>query len=94
VSELTVDSFVPHVGKRFTLREQGAELELIEARAQPGEPRPGLRAPFALLFRGPAEPILEQRTYEFEHPELETLAIFIVPVGRDDAGIRYEAIFG
>jgi uncharacterized protein DUF6916 len=94
VSDLTVDSFAPHVGERFALPEQGRELELIEARAHPGEPPPGRRAPFALLFRSPVEPILEQRTYEFEHPELGALAIFIVPVGRDDTGIRYEAIFG
>ena len=94
MDELTVDSFAPHVGQRFALPEQGCELELIEARAHPGEPPAGRRAPFALLFRGPAEPILDQRTYVFEHPQLGTLAIFIVPVGRDDAGIRYEAIFG
>jgi hypothetical protein len=49
---------------------------------------------FSLVFRGPVEPLLPQRTYRFVHDELAALDIFIVPIGRDDAGVRYEAIFG
>jgi hypothetical protein len=48
---------------------------------------------FSLVFRGPVEPLLPQRTYRVVHDELAEMDIFIVPIGRDEAGARYEAIF-
>jgi hypothetical protein len=51
------------------------------------------RAPFSLVFRGPKEPVLPQRIYRFEHEHLGDLEIFIVPIGPDDEGMRYEAVF-
>ena len=53
----------------------------------------GGREPFALLFVGPPEPILPQRIYVFQHPGLGQFEIFIVPIGVDGEGTRYEAIF-
>ena len=72
-------------------------LELTEAvplRSRPQDPSGNLRSePFSLLFRGPLTPLLPQRIHRLAHPELGTLEIFIVPVGPDGAGQRYEAIF-
>ncbi|MEW6021171.1 MAG: hypothetical protein AB1807_03415 [Pseudomonadota bacterium] len=48
---------------------------------------------FSLGFRGPAAPQLEQGTYTLDHAVLGTLAIFLVPVGRDAGGVQYQAIF-
>ena len=53
----------------------------------------GARVPFALLFHGPAAPILPQAMYRFEHPALPPLDIFIVPIGPEGDAMRYEAIF-
>jgi hypothetical protein len=39
------------------------------------------------------EPILEQRTYEVEHQDMGLFALFLVPIGPDDEGMRYEAVF-
>ncbi len=65
------------------------QVQLEEVRQQvPGGPES-----FALRFRGPASPLLEQGTYPFTHPQLGTLALFVVPVARDAAGVDYEAIF-
>lgn len=47
---------------------------------------------FRLEFRGPFEPILPQGIYPFRGGE-ECHEIFVVPIGRDDAGTRYEAVF-
>jgi hypothetical protein len=47
---------------------------------------------FRLEFVGPNEPVLPQATYRFASVEAEH-EIFIVPVGRDANGVRYEAIF-
>jgi len=89
--DLTVETFMPHVGSAFT----AGELELTLTAAQPlGEPPPGLRAPFRLEFRGPVDPALAQQMHELTHPALGTLEIFLVPVGRDAAATSYEAIFG
>jgi hypothetical protein len=97
---LTVDAFASAVGEVFVLEDEHAgrlELELLEARAiDPGAPATdagATRAPFSILFRGPAEPMLPQRIYRLQHEAIGTLEIFIVPVARDADGVRYEAIF-
>ena len=69
-----------------------AELELVEVTAHRPNAGPDDR-PFSLLFRGPAAPVLDQRTYLLAHERLGELAIFLVPVGRDAEGVRYEAVF-
>ena len=97
LDRLTVDDFAPAVGDKFSFDagEPGRfELELVEAR--PAEsPGPGWegRAPFNLLFRGPAEPVFGQQIFPLEHPELGRLEIFLVPVGRNEHGADYEAVF-
>ena len=53
-----------------------------------------LRAePFVVVLRGPATPLLPQATYTISHPRLGPLDVFLVPVGVDAAGARYEAMF-
>ena len=94
-AELTLQSFAPLVGEMFRVDLAVAgtlELELSEAGE--GDAGPGSeRDPFRLLFRGPGEPVLAQRTHRLEHPVLGALEIFLVPVGRDARGTSYEAIF-
>ena len=46
---------------------------------------------FAAHFLGPPDPQLPQATYEFRYPGVGAFPLFIVPIGRDDAGVRYEA---
>ena len=48
---------------------------------------------FSLMFRGPAQPVLQQAIHTLEHAVLGTLVIFLVPVGRDAQGVQYQAIF-
>jgi hypothetical protein len=100
LEQLTADSFAPAVGDSFVL-DDGAgirlELELLESRLHhpdaPAVDESGTRAPFSLLFQGPADPVLPQRIYHLEHDSVGPIEIFIVPVGRDDAGTSYEAVF-
>lgn len=101
LADLTHESFLSHLGTEFALRLGPAAalpLTLIEARALGAAPRPRPdgtrpRQPFALLFRGPRQPVLPQRTYRLEHAAMGALELFIVPVGPDEAGLCYEAIF-
>jgi hypothetical protein len=100
LAEVDRDTFANRVGERFRIdaHSPALELELIEVgdagrqAAGPDAAAKGGR-PFQLLFRGPAEPLLPQAIHELGHAELGRLGIFLVPVGPDAEGMRYEAIF-
>lgn len=100
LDKLTVDTFKGEIGKTFRLTPAEGpmlDLVLIEARdlslksSAPG----AKRAPFALVFRSVSSkgPVLPQRIYALENETLGRLEIFLVPIGADKDGVRYEAIF-
>ncbi|HEX8430201.1 MAG TPA: hypothetical protein VF625_02895 [Longimicrobium sp.] len=96
--DLTLDTFAPLVGQEFALDLDGSgtlTLTLIQARStvEEGDTR-RLRAPFALLFRGPRGDSYGQRTYRLENATLGTLELFLVPIQPDAEGTLYEAVFG
>lgn len=100
LQELTVQTFVGHIGSAFRIAIEPAgvlAVELIDAESLSVRNRPtagaSMRAPFNLLFRGPMSPVLPQRIYRFEHDSIGTFELFIVPIGPDAIGMRYEAIF-
>ncbi len=45
------------------------------------------------MFRAPVDAPVEQRIYTLTHPVLNTLQMFLVPVGRSAEGVFYEAAF-
>lgn len=95
---LTRAKFLDYVGTTFRLRrepEPPMELTLSEAKALGpcGAPRGGRREAFSLLFHGPKSFYVPQRIYSLEHDQFGTIEIFLVPVGPDERGMRYEAIF-
>ena len=92
VSELPgLEAFAGCVGDLFRLEGNGQKLEAELVEAEPlGEDR---GRPFALLFRVEDGPTLPQKIYPLEHDRLGRLDLFLVPVGPDEVGMRYEAIF-
>jgi len=66
------------------------ELELVELTEGSSSPR---HEQFALLFHGPQSHFLPQMIYQLEHEQLGELQLFLVPVGRDQSGFQYEAVF-
>ena len=79
---------------RVVSNDSVVDLELIQVDVDQSEVSlPRDRRPFSLLFRGPPEPVLPQRLYAMEHETLGTIEIFIVPIGPDKEGMRYEAVF-
>ena len=95
IETATVETFRPHIGDRFRMGPASGptlDAELIEATKLRDATGDG-RAPFSLVFRGPDEPVLPQRIYPLEHDDLGEIEIFLVPVGPDDDGMRYEAVF-
>ena len=70
------------------------ELRLVEARDRSDLGAAGqARAPFCLLFVGPPDTMLAQGMHPLRHPGLGAMELFLVPVGRDESGVRYEAVF-
>jgi len=95
VTQLVLADFSDHLHQAFDLSSGGnrVAMTLIEVTALKGSATPARTVPFSLMFRGPARPQLSQGTYEFIHPRLGAIAIFIVPVGADENGVTYQAIF-
>jgi hypothetical protein len=96
LEQFTIDTFRPLVGESFRVEGDDAPLELelaaVEELGERGDAARS-RAPFSLVFRGPVEPVLPQRIYRFENETLGAFEIFIVPIGPDEAGMQYEAVF-
>ncbi len=102
LEDLTIDSFAPVVGDDFTLDAGDAGTLVLrltgatplDDRAAPRSDFPGRRrTPFSLLFEGPPESMLVQRTHRLAHTDLGELDIFLVPVGRVPDALLYEAVF-
>ncbi|SRR5712692_63287 len=97
----TIATFSGHRGETFRIHlESGKtiEAELIEvttlsARSAQGTEVPRKRTPFSLVFRSPASTRLVQSIYKMEHPAIGAFALFLVPIGLDEKGLRCEAIF-
>lgn len=97
-ADLRIETFQNLQGDLFRLCAPGdGELELCltevtplsTASAAPGTPR----TPFALYFHGPSSPWARQATYRLENGSLGAVEIFLVPLGPDERGMRYEAVF-
>lgn len=98
LAELTLARLAPLVGTTFSLALDAPwDLRLRLAEAAPLSPQTSstgaFRAPFRLIFHGPAQPVHPQQTLPLDHPQLGRVEIFLVPIGPDSQGIRYEAIF-
>lgn len=101
LADLTLARLAPLVGSTFSVAlgpPWDVRLELAEVAAlSPQNSFTGaFRAPFRLIFHGPAQPVHPQATLPLDHPELGRVEIFLVPigpVGPGSPGMQYEAIF-
>jgi hypothetical protein len=48
---------------------------------------------FAITFQASGEAFLGQGLRQFEHDQMGSFDLFIVPIGRNDKGFFYEAVF-
>ncbi len=101
LTDLSLPRLEPLVGSTFSVA-LGApwDLRLVLAEASPLSPQTSFtgafRAPFRLIFHGPAQPVHPQATLPLLHPELGRVEIFLVGIGPAAQGtsiMRYEAIF-
>jgi hypothetical protein len=107
LDKLTCADFSAHLHSSFHIHVGGhadgtadtpgsLEAELIEVAElgmPPSDPEDAPRRAFSIILRATPDIVLPQRIYPVEHAELGTLDLFLVPLGPDKEGMRYEAIF-
>ena len=100
VESMELTTFTGRVGELFRIVIDDATTlatRLIEVTpatgADAGATRAGGRTPFALVFRSTPGAPLPQRIYRLHHDGLGALDLFLVPIGPDEEGMRYEAVF-
>jgi hypothetical protein len=90
-----LSAYEPHVGRTFRVEfadHPPVDLKLVEAAPGPWQPPDGGKTAFRLEFSGPSQPLLGQRTYRLQHPELGAIDLFIVPLEQDETSATYEAV--
>lgn len=95
IDQLTVKDFQKLEDRELTLRfgDEEQSARVIETRETAGG-APGGRKPFSVILRsGPPDRHWPQGTHTVVHPEHGELALFLVPIGPDQKGMRYEISF-
>lgn len=82
-----VSYFQLRLGAEFSVAGSDLALVLSEVEAS-ADPQI-----YSLTFQGAAAPLLDQQTVVLERAGDEALAVFIVPAGRNGAGVQYHAVF-
>jgi hypothetical protein len=91
--DLQHEEFLKHLNTKFRIRlseTEAFEAELATVSERLMSPR---QERFSLVFRSAKEILIEQGQRDFEHDEMGNFGLFIVPIGRDDEGTYYEAVF-
>ena len=91
-AQFTMEMFVPHTGSKFTMHSgnTGAEELILESVNDLGSSARHIQ--FSMIFTGPQNAPLKQGIYRLDHSELGALDLFLVPLGKDQNGVQYEAI--
>jgi hypothetical protein len=90
---LTKTMFEENLNTKFWLLHEDVEpqamdlIELTNGHSTPGQEQ------FALRFRGDRSLVFPQRIYSMKHDSIGDFDLFLVPIGRDETGTFYEAVF-
>ena len=90
---LTKGIFEEHLNTKFWLfdeRQEPQPMDLIELTNGESSAR---QERFSLRFRGDRSRILPQKIYPMKHDSIGAFDLFLVPIGQDETGTFYEAVF-
>ncbi len=100
LDNLTYASCLEALNTKFNIKlgnSGSVELALVEVKQatsqneDPGSTRP-VSEVLSLMLLGPLQPVLPQNTYEISHERFGEQLLFIVPIGRDTQGVKYEIL--
>ncbi|HWI64812.1 MAG TPA: hypothetical protein VNT75_23530 [Symbiobacteriaceae bacterium] len=93
LEQLSLPVFTEHLNTTFrAVPEPGHAVDLVLVQAQDKGSTTRIEQ-FSVMFRGPLHTFLPQRLYALEHAVLGSFELFLVPVGKDEDGFRYQAVF-
>ena len=100
LDKLKITDFSQYLNQKFRIQLEAMEpleVELIEVTdlnpASGSDIEPSTSRSFSIIFRGPKDPSLPQGIYDIEHDKMGIPGLFLVPIGPDNDGMRYEAVF-
>jgi hypothetical protein len=91
--KITKEMFSENLNTKFKLQAESPNTIELELRELTEGVSSAKHEQFALLFHGPQNPFLPQAIYQLKHEKLGELGLFLVPIGRDESGFQYEAVF-
>lgn len=95
LSDATIDTFRPLVGRTFLVRGAVAPIPLTLSEATPGPSAPpNMRAPFSLIFKAALDVRMPQGTYWVSTEGWGQAAMFLVPIRPTPEHTCYQAVFG
>lgn len=93
----TIETFQPHLGELFYIvvnEETRLPTKLTEVFPWGSGAAAGRdRAPFSLIFHTVPQAVVPQSVYRVESEKMGPFEIFLAPIGPDERGMRYEAVF-
>ena len=92
---LTEKEFSKHLNTKFRVNgEQPLDLELTQVKAYMAQSNDQSDMErFSAFFHGPGDRYLPQGIYALEHVAMGAFDLFLVPIAKDEKGLRYEAVF-
>jgi hypothetical protein len=94
IESITHESFESILGDNVAVRAEDIDFQAVVKSVNLLRESPGQgRQPFSVVLQSQDTENHGQRTYRLSHPDLGDLELFLVPVGGDEEGIRYEIIF-
>ena len=93
----TEEEFRQQVNTPFRLQVNAPkpiDLTLVGVESRPSDTteQQGMER-FSVFFLGSAEFLLPQSTYRLVHPEMGEFDVFLVAIGKEADGYRYEAVY-
>ena len=93
----TEEEFRKHLNTSFRVQVDAAtpvDIKLAAVESRPSEPneQEGMER-FSAFFSGPLDSFLPQNTYRVAHPQMGDFDVFLVAIGKDGEGFRYEAVY-
>lgn len=85
--------FAKHVNTTFRIRLNESETLPAELKEISEHMVSSRQERFWVMFKTSNDVFLDQGQRAFEHDLMGSFELFIVPIGRDDEGIYYEAVF-
>lgn len=93
LESLHKEAFADCVNEVFRVTRAGSadfEIKLTEVTEQFHTPR---QEAFSVVFHGPADPFMQQGSYQLRNEKLGEMELFLVPIAKDQDGYEYEAVF-